>query len=173
MYLSKRKCWHSNNGKESTVNRALGDSTYPGEKLVHFSLCKIFLVVMKHSNLYLGLVLPSAGWQSLIVYIFLVLKLCVCVCVDAQSQHIFKLGCLLPFWWFCPVLQYWAYSYHLILRPPSTSARPKRCSRRPRSSAGPTSGASTTSWCQLHKTFFFVTYEWDKDRIHKRFIFHN
>ncbi len=25
-----------------------------------------FLVVMKHSNLYLGLVLPSGGWQSLI-----------------------------------------------------------------------------------------------------------
>ncbi len=30
-----------------------------------FSL-QIFLVVMKHSNLYLGLVLPSGGWQSLI-----------------------------------------------------------------------------------------------------------
>ncbi len=30
-----------------------------------FSL-QFFLVVMKHSNLYLGLVLPSSGWQSLI-----------------------------------------------------------------------------------------------------------
>ncbi len=27
---------------------------------------QIFLVVMKHCNLYLGLVLPSGGWQSLI-----------------------------------------------------------------------------------------------------------
>ena len=27
---------------------------------------QIFLVVMKHSNLYLGLLLPSCGWQSLI-----------------------------------------------------------------------------------------------------------
>jgi hypothetical protein len=33
---------------------------------VRSSLCKNFLVVMKHSNLYLGLVLPSGGWQSLI-----------------------------------------------------------------------------------------------------------
>ncbi len=56
------------NGKESTVNRALGGSTYPGKKPVRPSLCKIILVVMKHSNLYLGLVLPSGGWQSLIVY---------------------------------------------------------------------------------------------------------
>ncbi len=31
-----------------------------------FSL-QIFLVVKKHSNLYLGMVLPSGGWQSLIV----------------------------------------------------------------------------------------------------------
>jgi hypothetical protein len=49
------------NGKESTVNRALGGSTYPGKKLVRSSHCKKFLVVMKHSNLYLGLVLPSGG----------------------------------------------------------------------------------------------------------------
>ncbi len=34
---------------------------------VFFSL-QIFLVVMKHSNLYLGLVLPSGGWQSLIKF---------------------------------------------------------------------------------------------------------
>jgi hypothetical protein len=31
-----------------------------------FSL-QFFLLIMKHSNLYLGLVLPSGGWQSLIV----------------------------------------------------------------------------------------------------------
>jgi hypothetical protein len=55
------------NGKESTVNRALGGGTYPGLKLVHSFLCKKFLVVMKHSNLYLGLVLPSGGGQSLII----------------------------------------------------------------------------------------------------------
>jgi len=30
------------NGKESTVTRALGDSTYPGQKLVRFSLWKMF-----------------------------------------------------------------------------------------------------------------------------------
>jgi hypothetical protein len=30
MSPSKSKCWYSNNGKESTVNRALGGSTYPG-----------------------------------------------------------------------------------------------------------------------------------------------
>ncbi len=47
------------NGRESTVNRALGGSTYPGKKLVHSSLCKKNLVVMKHCNLYLGLVMPS------------------------------------------------------------------------------------------------------------------
>ncbi len=29
---------------------------------------QILLVVMKHSNLYLGLVLPSGGWQSLIEF---------------------------------------------------------------------------------------------------------
>ena len=28
------------NGKVSTINRALGGSTYPGEKLVCSSLCK-------------------------------------------------------------------------------------------------------------------------------------
>ena len=33
------------NGKESTVNRALGDSTYPSQKLVHFSLCNFFLLL--------------------------------------------------------------------------------------------------------------------------------
>jgi hypothetical protein len=54
------------NGKESTVNKALGGSTYPGLKLVRSSLCKFFLVVMKHSTLFLGLVLPSGGLQSLI-----------------------------------------------------------------------------------------------------------
>jgi hypothetical protein len=37
---------------------------------VHSSLCNFF-AVMKHSNLYFGLVLPSGGWQSLIVYTFL------------------------------------------------------------------------------------------------------
>ncbi len=30
MSLSKSKYLYSNNGKESTVNRALGGSTYPG-----------------------------------------------------------------------------------------------------------------------------------------------
>jgi hypothetical protein len=30
MSLSKSKCWYSNNGKASTINRALGGSTYPG-----------------------------------------------------------------------------------------------------------------------------------------------
>ncbi len=39
------------NGKESTVNRALGGSIYTGKKLGHCSLCKIFLVVMKYSNI--------------------------------------------------------------------------------------------------------------------------
>jgi len=49
------------NGKESTVNRALGGSTYPGQKLVHSSLCNFLKIVMKHSNLYLGLLLPCGG----------------------------------------------------------------------------------------------------------------
>ncbi len=30
------------NGKASTINRALGGSTYPSYKLVHSSLCKKF-----------------------------------------------------------------------------------------------------------------------------------
>ncbi len=34
------------------------------------SLCKNFLVVLKHSNIYLGLVQPSGGWQSLIAWLF-------------------------------------------------------------------------------------------------------
>jgi hypothetical protein len=59
-------CAECHNGKESTINRALGGSTYPGWKLVHSPLCKKKLVVIKHSNLYLGLVLPSGGWQCLI-----------------------------------------------------------------------------------------------------------
>jgi hypothetical protein len=51
----------TNNGKESTVNRALGGSTYRQLKAsAFFSLQKI-LVVIKHSNLYLGLVSPSGG----------------------------------------------------------------------------------------------------------------
>jgi hypothetical protein len=67
--ILQSKWWrdfHHFNGKESTINRALGGSTYPSSKLVRYSLCKKILVVMKHSNLYLGLVLPSGGWQSFI-----------------------------------------------------------------------------------------------------------
>ncbi len=50
------------NGKESTVNRALGGSTISQLKAsAFFSLQKRNLVVMKHSNLYLGLVVLSGG----------------------------------------------------------------------------------------------------------------
>ncbi len=59
-FISQRLGFRGN-GKESTVNRTLGGSDYPGKMLVLSSLCKFFLVVMKHSNLYLGLVLPSGG----------------------------------------------------------------------------------------------------------------
>ncbi len=50
------------NGKESTVNRALGGRTYPKSQLKASVLSlQIFLFVMKQSNLYLVLVLPSGG----------------------------------------------------------------------------------------------------------------
>jgi hypothetical protein len=60
-FLNLSTIYQLSNGKESTVNRALGGSAYPGKKLVCSSLYKNFLVVMKHSNLYLGLVLPTGG----------------------------------------------------------------------------------------------------------------
>ncbi len=49
------------NGKEATVNRALDGSTYFSLKLVHFVFGKINYGGLKHSSLYLGLVLPSGG----------------------------------------------------------------------------------------------------------------
>ncbi len=54
------------NGKEATENRALDGSTYPGWKPVHSVFGKINYGSLKHNSLYLGLVLPSGGWQSLI-----------------------------------------------------------------------------------------------------------
>jgi len=65
-FLNLSTIYQLSNGKESTVNRALGGSAYAGKKLACSSLYKKILVVMKHSNLYLGLVLPSDGWQSVI-----------------------------------------------------------------------------------------------------------
>jgi len=47
-------------GRYSAVNRALDGSTYPGKKLVPFSLCKK-IVVKKCINLYLGLLMPSGA----------------------------------------------------------------------------------------------------------------
>ncbi len=54
--------WKGINCKQST--RWLHLSRLKASAL--FSL-QFILAVMKHSNLYLGLVLPSGGWQSLIV----------------------------------------------------------------------------------------------------------
>ncbi len=54
------------NGKEATVNRALDGSTYPSLKVVHSVFGKINYGGLKHNSLYLGLVLPSGGWQCLI-----------------------------------------------------------------------------------------------------------
>ncbi len=51
-----RTKWKGINRKQSTRWQHLSRL-----KLVHSFLCKFFLVVMKHSNLYLGLVLPSGG----------------------------------------------------------------------------------------------------------------
>jgi hypothetical protein len=56
-YAECRGQWKGINCKQSTKWQHLSRlkaSTF-------FSLQKIFLVVMKHSNLYLGLVLPSGG----------------------------------------------------------------------------------------------------------------
>ncbi len=55
------------NGKEATINRVLDGSTYPSKKLVHYVFGKINYGGLKRNSLYLGLVLPSGGWQSLIV----------------------------------------------------------------------------------------------------------
>jgi hypothetical protein len=55
------------NGKEANVNRVLDGSTYPGQKLVYSVFGKINYGGLKHNSLYLGLVLSSSGWQSLIL----------------------------------------------------------------------------------------------------------
>jgi hypothetical protein len=54
------------NGKEATIYRALDGSMYPGKKLVHSVFGKINYGSLKHNSLYLVLVLPSGGWQSLL-----------------------------------------------------------------------------------------------------------
>jgi hypothetical protein len=68
-----RKCWethlkpfHFINGKEATVNRALDGSTYPDQKLVHSVIGKINYGGLKYNSLFLGLVLPFGGCQSVI-----------------------------------------------------------------------------------------------------------
>jgi hypothetical protein len=48
------------NRRYSAVNRMLDGDTYPGKKQVPSSLCKK-IIVKKHSNLHLGLVMPSSG----------------------------------------------------------------------------------------------------------------
>ena len=48
-------------GRESTVNRALDGSIYPGQKLAPFSLKIILLRVKKDNKLYSRLVMPSSG----------------------------------------------------------------------------------------------------------------
>ncbi len=53
--------WKGINREQSTTWQHLSQL-----KASAFFSLQIFLVVMKHSNLYLGLVLPSEGWQSLI-----------------------------------------------------------------------------------------------------------
>jgi len=58
-----RKQWKGINHKQSTRWQHLSQL----KASEYFSLQK-FLVVMTHSNLCLGLVLPSGGWQSLIVF---------------------------------------------------------------------------------------------------------
>jgi hypothetical protein len=55
--------WKGINRKQSTRLQHLSRL-----KASAFFSLQIFLVVMKQSNLYLGLVLPSGGWQSLIVW---------------------------------------------------------------------------------------------------------
>jgi hypothetical protein len=49
------------NGKEVTINRAQDGSTYPGYKLVHSEFGKINYGGLKHTSLYLRLILPSGG----------------------------------------------------------------------------------------------------------------
>ncbi len=53
--------WKGINRKQSTRQQHLSRV-----KCSVFFFLQFFLVVMKHSNLYMGLVLPSGGWQSLI-----------------------------------------------------------------------------------------------------------
>jgi len=56
--------WKGINRKQSTRWQHLSRL-----KASAFFSLQIFLVIMKHSNLYLGLVLSSGGWQSLISYL--------------------------------------------------------------------------------------------------------
>jgi hypothetical protein len=44
MSLSKSKCWYSNNGKQSTVNKSLDGHMYPGLKLGHLALGKKIII---------------------------------------------------------------------------------------------------------------------------------
>jgi hypothetical protein len=57
----------STNGRESTVNRALDRSIYPGSNLAPFSLKIIGLDVKTHNKVYSRLVTPSGGQYSPIV----------------------------------------------------------------------------------------------------------
>jgi hypothetical protein len=67
LHFLKRAVLLAKNVKEATVNRALDGSTYPSQKLVHSVFGRINYGGLNHNSLYLGLVLPSGGWQSLIV----------------------------------------------------------------------------------------------------------
>ncbi len=57
------------NRKDATVNKALNGSMHPVQKLVHSVFGNINYGGLKHNSLYLGLVLPSGGWHSLIHFI--------------------------------------------------------------------------------------------------------
>ena len=52
--------------EKAILNRMLDGNTYPSEKLVNSVFGKINNGGLKHNSLYLGLVRPSGGWQSLI-----------------------------------------------------------------------------------------------------------
>ncbi len=60
-FMSHHQKWKGINRKQSTRWQHLSRL-----KASAFFSLQIFLVVIKHSSLYLGLVSPSGGWQSLI-----------------------------------------------------------------------------------------------------------
>ncbi len=126
---SSCKQWKGINRKQSTRWQQLSKL-----KASAFFSLQIFLVVMKHSNLYLGLVLPSGGWQSLISVclpvnpsvfqprLYVGLSVCLSVRLSihpplSQSAHLYLFSNLSVCLYLPPPLQSCPWSWLASLQP--------------------------------------------------------